>query len=159
MEKIEKNVLCQELGQSHICIHLQTNKLASHSSMDVVQRHESAGAETKYNSRSQRSALTYTASLTPSSHRAKQRGPDDTCTYCGVYSERNPKLKELDFFVMGYKPASPLPWMRHYLYHIGQPINLPSAPKGTLSMFSQADHYANILEKIIQNKGSQCLSS
>lgn len=77
----------------------------------------------------------------------------------GCITERNPKLKELYVFVMGYKPASPLPWMRHYLYHIGQPINLLSAPKGTLSMFSQADHYANILEKIIQNKGSQCLCS
>lgn len=158
MEKIEKKVLCQELWQSHICIHLKTNKLAWHSFMDVVQRHKSAGAETKYNSNSQKIS-TYTASLIPSSYRAKQRGPDDTCTYCGVYSERNPKLKELYFFVMGYNPASPLPWMRHYLYRIGQPINLPSALKGTLSMFSQADQYANILENIIQNKGSQCLCS
>lgn len=52
--------------------------------MDIVQRHESAGAETKYNGNSQKMS-TYTASLSPSSHRAKQRGPDDTCTYCGVY--------------------------------------------------------------------------
>lgn len=107
----------------------------------------------KCNSSSLRSSIR-TSSLSLNFHRVMQTGPEVLAHTVGCAMERNPKLKELGSFVMGSKPPDLCPESKRDLQSTGQPINLLSAPKGTLSYFPRPIFtLPTFFEKMVQNKG------